>query len=680
LRQALARFSAGHPDVQVRVQIRRGRERILGVADGACDLAIVSRDETQIRAILGGTRYNDVGARGGCRLTAWRAAGPTTGGRKTTMDSPPVLASTAVPPLRPEVIRFEFVGYGAQADAPRQGPGRLFLDVGNDLGPGVIDHHHLPAYTGSTARLILAHPDLVLESVPPGCDPTAPFPIVLHVDPDLDGVVSSYLAIALLTTGKFPPGSESLARYVDRVDSGHVGLTQDQPFTLYAAYMLLAHRLALRSWRKAEDRYRAGVEQGLPIVEFVAEQVAQARRSVFDIDAFACPGLFGPHDRDLVRQDLDRYLAKLRDPSTHATRLRLRLPGQFGGTEEVDALLVRDVQNPDDPQRVLFFKDWARTDRLLATERRGFVALSVFMSRSIDGRSRCLLSVRPDDGVSLRGLGALLDQAESAWRTELYGVDDRLVDRDTGQPKPARAGYANSDPWYDGRAHGDTIVDSPRSGTVLKAEDIERILVQFGGRAEGEVVPLQLPDVTDDADPTDDSSTVRRLSALVGAWRGWHAPRPRAKPPDVFLSYPHTRLEWVEERLYKPLKEWRADLTVFFDRRSIAGGMGWLAHLADSVNECRVFLPVYCEEYFRSEYCQWELQLALGRDPLGRKRIVIPVMLGPVALPSYSALIQAEDATSPDFFERVVQVLREILPMQAGPPGGAKRTDLNTPE
>ena len=45
------------------------------------------------------------------------------------------------------------------------------------------------------------------------------------------------------------------------------------------------------------------------------------------------------------------------------------------------------------------------------------------------------------------------------------------------------------------------------------------------------------------------------------------------------------------------------------------------------------------------------------RDPLGRKRIVIPVMRGPVALPAYSVLIQAEDATSPDFLERLVRIL-----------------------
>jgi hypothetical protein len=597
------------------------------------------------------------------------------------MNTPASPDLTAVPLMRREVIRFEFVGYGVHAEAlgTEEEAGRLFLDVGNELRTGVINHHHLPAYTGSTARLVLAHPHLVLESVPPDRDPAAPFSIVLHADPDLDGVVSAFLAVSLLTTGSAPHGAEALAKYVDRVDGGHPGLSQDHPFTLYTAYMLLAHRLALRAWRVVDDRYRACVEQGVSIVAFVAERLAQTGRSIFDIDAFASPGLFGPNDRDEVERDLDRYLGKLQDDQTHATQLRLRLPGQFGGTQDVDTLLVRDVQNPDDPKRVLFFKDWARTDRLLAPERNGFVALSVFMSRSIDDARRCLLSVRPDDGVSLRGLGALLDDAESARRREMHGIDDRQVNRETDEPTPARPGYSNSDPWYDGRAHGDTIVDSPRSGTVLTAEEIERIFAQFGGRPAEEMVPFQLPEESADDraayDDDDRDTTVRRLSSLVGAWRSRHNPDPHVERTDVFLSYPHSRLGWVEDRLYKPLKERRADLSIFFDRQSLAGGMRWLAGLADAVDRCRVFLPVYCEEYFRSDYCQWEFQLALVRDPLGRKRIVIPVMLGPVELPAYSLLIQAEDATRPDFFERLVEALGRSL----GAPGAAEAIRLGKP-
>jgi hypothetical protein len=62
-------------------------------------------------------------------------------------------------------------------------------------------------------------------------------------------------------------------------------------------------------------------------------------------------------------------------------------------------------------------------------------------------------------------------------------VDDRVVDPASGQPKTPRSGYDNADPWYDGRAHGHTIIDSPRSGTLLTADEVEAIFLEFGASA-----------------------------------------------------------------------------------------------------------------------------------------------------------------------------------------------------
>ena len=149
----------------------------------------------------------------------------------------------------------------------------------------------------------------------------------------------------------------------------------------------------------------------------------------------------------------------------------------------VEALLVRDVQNADDPEGVLFFKDWARSDARRAGNGRGFIGLSAFMTEGARQSRRCILSLAPDAGASLRGLGSLLDQAESDRRRHLYGVDDRATDPATGAAKPPRPGYANSDPWYDGRAHGFTIVDAPRDGTLLTADEVEAIFLRFGGAA-----------------------------------------------------------------------------------------------------------------------------------------------------------------------------------------------------
>jgi DNA-binding transcriptional LysR family regulator len=52
LPRALARVAAELPGWQLQVQVRRGRERILGTANGIYDLAIVSHDRSQIQALV----------------------------------------------------------------------------------------------------------------------------------------------------------------------------------------------------------------------------------------------------------------------------------------------------------------------------------------------------------------------------------------------------------------------------------------------------------------------------------------------------------------------------------------------------------------------------------------------------------------------------------------------------
>jgi hypothetical protein len=383
--------------------------------------------------------------------------------------------------VAPEAIRFVFVGHGEQV--PPGGPprDRLYLDVGNDRRVGVIDSHHVEStYAGSTARLVLMYPKLVADAVRPGRDPAAPFTIVLHKQPDLDCVASAYLAVSQLTTGALPEGAEALARYVDTVDEGALGASLANPATLYAAYQILIDRLGRQSWQDEHERYRASVQQGLKLVAFVVAQRSQSNVPLTAVDALACPGLFQPEDRVALQADIQRYQDKLADPLTCARQLRLALPGIYGGTLTVATLLVRDVQGICDPKRCMFFKDWARTDAERAGNGRGFIALSVFQSEKTRQLRRAILSVTPDGGVSLRGLGERLDRAEADRRCSIHGEDDRKIDPITGAALPPRAGYSNADPWYDGRGHGYTIVDAPRSGTRLSADEIEAIFLEFG--------------------------------------------------------------------------------------------------------------------------------------------------------------------------------------------------------
>jgi hypothetical protein len=264
------------------------------------------------------------------------------------------MSAPQLPPVRRDAVRFAFVGYGERAPADVRDC--LFLDVGGDLRPGVIDHHHLVASSGSTARMVLERPDLVAAAVSPDRRADDPFTVVLHERPDLDAVASAFLAVAHLADGRPPSGAEALVRYVDRVDEGSLGLTLANPFSLYSAYRRLADRPQPPGGGEAEN-WQGRVRAGLELVGYVLRRAEETGTPLPDVDAIACPGLFGPEDRAAVRADIERYERKLNDPRTRARVVRLRLPGRAGGAAEVEALLVRDVQNEDDPERCLFFKD-----------------------------------------------------------------------------------------------------------------------------------------------------------------------------------------------------------------------------------------------------------------------------------------------------------------------------------
>lgn len=116
----------------------------------------------------------------------------------------------------------------------------------------------------------------------------------------------------------------------------------------------------------------------------------------------------------------------------------------------------------DHPQS-LFFKIWARRD-LKAPGGKGYQFLAVDWSQP--GKNRFVLSVDPDSGTNLKGLGQLLERYESAKRKKL-GKERPVA--------PIRYPADNSDPWYFGQGHAYTIIDAPWEGTILTAAEVQQI-------------------------------------------------------------------------------------------------------------------------------------------------------------------------------------------------------------
>lgn len=367
-------------------------------------------------------------------------------------------------------VRFEFVGPGHTAPAETFKDDRLYLDVGNALRAGVIDNHHLGCVARSSASLVLNCPHFVRDAVNSWRSGSDPFTIVLHIHPDLDAAAAAYLAMLYLREGKFPPAAQILCNYVDRIDQGYPGMSATNPFSLYAAHLQLGDRLS--KTLQGEQLWREWMKHSLKTIHVVMQDYAKAQRSILEIDAFALADVFGAEDRRAVEQDVLRYRKKIELPATATRRVQLRLPGAMGDIREVPALIVRDVQNPSDPERVTYFKDWARSE--------GFLAMSVYHRDAGKEVPRAILSVDPRAEAILEGLGEVLERAEVVKRLKEHTRDARLFDTTTGERLPDRPGYTNPDPWYDGRDHGYTIVDSPRGGTVLTAAEIETIFLEFG--------------------------------------------------------------------------------------------------------------------------------------------------------------------------------------------------------
>ena len=105
----------------------------------------------------------------------------------------------------------------------------------------------------------------------------------------------------------------------------------------------------------------------------------------------------------------------------------------------------------------------AREDREHSPQRRGFSLLLISRNATPPGYPiplyRHIISTDPRSGADLQGLGKQLEALEQA--AEEQGGWPLRGGRERVAPGTGRHGYNLASPWYDGRGHQFTIVDSP---------------------------------------------------------------------------------------------------------------------------------------------------------------------------------------------------------------------------
>jgi class 3 adenylate cyclase len=324
-------------------------------------------------------------------------------------------------------------------------PGVMYLDAGNSIQPGIIDHRCATAQVHSSCELLVQQPQLLLKHV--HNTPRSQLEFRFHAAPDLDCAASFYTACELLTDHPRQELLHKLAAYLHEVNRGRPPHVEQIADSLYGVYK--AHDVLVKQHAGVTVTDLVLLEAGVRVIDaafFLLEQYADGDLATI----FQFRPEWFREEREWLQTDRVRYVedVKLRGHSY--------LASVNGIPEPVTGLWL------DHPQSVLF-KMWAWDDPN-APGGRGYPFIA--FEDSHGGKHHFTIGVDSAVGTNLNGLGQLLEAHETRKRKELG--KERPI-------HPIRYPADNSDPWYFGQGHAYTLVASPWGGTVLTAEEIQQI-------------------------------------------------------------------------------------------------------------------------------------------------------------------------------------------------------------
>ncbi len=168
-------------------------------------------------------------------------------------------------------------------------------------------------------------------------------------------------------------------------------------------------------------------------------------------------------------------------------------------------------------------------------------------------------------------------------------------------------------------------------------------------------------------------SGLRGSQILVEEANAVEAPPIEKYDYDVFISYAHDELGWVQRARLMPFHDATLPngkrLSIFFDKASIRAGTGWQTTLALAIDASRFIVPVYSETYFNQPYCRFEILRAHRKWILAgeESRCVLPVMRGhPKILPAVNDIQALSIADHPGLIQQHIAEIVLRLSCETG--------------
>lgn len=382
------------------------------------------------------------------------------------------------------VWRFGFVGPGTVAEPV---PGVLYIDVGGALREGIVDHHSDSDRNSCSAELAYRHREAIynhlmrdwlrLHAEGRISQGTEWNPVLItHESPDWDSVAASFLTMHLIEEGDFPPYADALVHYAREVDQGRYSCDLAIPESFYAIH--LAYLTLQSGGLGSEQQLLSGLEgirRSIGLIAAAREKALLPPIGSMEDLLPGNPGVTGWLEDAWFSSARETLTADRVSFQKDLSRARIVEQVTLPSTEGGEVIPVPTFV-AGGPMESRLHKYWVRAH--------GYPFFICPYSGPNDSGElgtrgavfhRVILSIDPNYEVHgrrphLPALGFTLERLEASHRKARHGgIDDR-----SGAPRFGDGYCTNDDPWYDGRAFGHTIVDSPRCGTLIPYAEIVR--------------------------------------------------------------------------------------------------------------------------------------------------------------------------------------------------------------
>ncbi|MDQ2087417.1 hypothetical protein RBH29_13375 [Herbivorax sp. ANBcel31] len=366
----------------------------------------------------------------------------------------------------------------------------LFLDLGNRLEEGVIDHHHLNTITKDNveekvtcaAQLVFLYPEYFKHIA--DCEKVN---IILHDEPDFDAISSLFLVIYYNEYKKIPKISQLLIKYAGENDQGKhrtdLNFLEEPINVLKFSYII--EKSENKSTKGRIELFNNVVRKGLLLLEKINEAIENDLYGEITFDVKSKDKLFSIYEEffkeeiKCIQKDYEKYKKERDNPDICIKKcVALPLKSDDKKTIEVDALIWKQI--PD----CIMHKEYARVDKT-SSSCQGYVLTFIPVKSKDKYKKDVIISVRNDGEVNLKGICKYFELKEQELRGELQCNDNEKKEGNGRKNSSKRPGYENQiwcindDPWFDGNNYDYTILQGPTAKSLLNYRQMQECFAQY---------------------------------------------------------------------------------------------------------------------------------------------------------------------------------------------------------